>query len=77
MRSVPRLPRVILPLVAAICLLLCITSAILWSRSYAGSDYVSRMHTISADPGVIRSRIHTLMWCKGDTRRAIPAGAKG
>src|SRR5207302_2056294 len=64
-------PRLILPVLAAISLLLCIAAAILWSRSYAGSDYVSRQRVISSSPGVIRSRIHTIMWCKGDIRLSV------
>jgi hypothetical protein len=63
--------RFIPPLLAAISLLLAVAAAVLWGRSYTGSDYVSRQHVISSAPGQIRTRVDAIMWCKGDVRLSV------
>ena len=51
--------------VAAASLLLCLTAAALWVRSYSGSDYVSRRVTVRSMPEQVESQIRRVQWTRG------------
>jgi hypothetical protein len=73
--------RRLLNFLAALSLLLCVLTVVLWARSYGGSDYVSRSKLISSDPTAITTRVLQVTWTAGTVRlsdshlTAYPNGA--
>ena len=52
-------------ILCALSLLGCAAVAVLWVRSYSGSDYVSRGKGLGGEPLVVRSRVHQVRCTRG------------
>jgi hypothetical protein len=60
--------RRLLRLLSALSLLLCAATAVLWVRSYSGTDYVSRGKLLASEPEAVTSRAHEVRWTRGTIR---------